>query len=213
MNELIVGKRPAPQNATSFYAIHNGWLIAIFSLVYIVSAWYLQSQVLTDDPAAEVLHKVGLYTYAFVPPGLLLRMAAVAFCLFTGLLLTGRTLSFAKTFKIVLLAEIAFVAYALLKLLILAFFHPIGHLKELQAFAPLSLYSLLDAAAVPRWLTYPLQTINVFEITYWFLLAAGLRNYLGQPLSKMFLLVLSSYGVGLLGWMIAVEFLTLNFTQ
>lgn len=213
MNELIIDKRHSAQSTPSVYSIHNGWLIAGFSLLYLLSAWYIQTAVLTDDVYInKIQHRVGLFSYAFIPVGVLLRTAAVAFCLLTGLLVAGHTLSFRNSFKIALFAEFALVVYALLKLVLLAFFHPIGELRELQAFAPLSLYSLLHAEAVPRWLMYPLQTINLFEIAYWFLLAAGLRDFLGQPLGKMFLLVLASYGVGLLCWMTAVEFLMLNLS-
>jgi hypothetical protein len=53
--------------------------------------------------------------------------------------------------------------------------------------------------------------MNVFEVAYWFLLAVGLRHYLGRPLGRMLLLVLGSYGLGLVCWMAGVEFLVINF--
>jgi len=225
MNELVINKRPTAR----LYDIHWGWLIAGFSLVYIFSAWWMQTSVLTDDVYYNTLggktntdkidsiiqlqHRIGLVSYILVPFELLVRVAAASFCLLTALFVTGRRLSTGTVIKIALFAETAFVAYALLKLVLLAFFHPINSLQELQAFAPLSLYSIANGAAIPDWLAYPLQTINLFEIAYWLILALGLRYYLREPLGKMLLLVLGSYGLGLVCWLTAIVFLILNAAQ
>jgi len=226
MNQLTIEEQPSAPSSSSFYTLHGGWLILAWSFIYIFSAWWIRSSVLTDevylnsvganaDPTKvysiiDLQHRFGPLIYSMVPVGLLLRTAAVAFCLLAGALLGGHKLSFGTAFKIGLFAESAFVAYALLKLLLLAFSHPVSRLQDLQEFAPLSWYSIMSPAAVPRWLMYPLQTLNLFEIAYWFLLAAGLRYFLGQPLGKMLILVLSTYGIGLLGWITSVEFLTIN---
>jgi len=227
MNHLIIEEQPAVHpSGPSLYTIHGGWLIAAWSFIYIFSAWWIRTTVLTDDvymnsmgtladpiklhTIIEFQHRFGPLIYAMVPLGLLLRAAAVAFCLLAGALLGAHKLSFGTAFKIALFAEAAFVASALLKLLLLAFSHPVTRLQDMQEFAPLSLYSILNPGSVPGWLMYPLQTLNLFEIAYWFLLAAGLRYFLGQPLGKMLILVISTYGIGLLGWITSVEFLTIN---
>jgi len=226
MNHLTIQEQPSVRHGSSFYTIHNGWLIAAWSIIYIFSAWWIRTSILTDDvyfnsmgantdptkvySIIELQHRFGPLIYSMVPVGLLLRTTAVAFCLLAGAFLGGHKLSFGTGFKIALFAESAFVAYALLKLVLLAFSHPVSRLQDMQEFAPLSFYSFLGPAAVPRWLMYPLQTLNIFEIAYWFLLATGLRYFLGQPLGKMFILVLSTYGIALLCWIASVEFLTIN---
>jgi len=226
MNHLTIEERPSVPSGSSLYTIHGGWLIVAWSFIYMFSAWWIRTSVLTDEvylnsvgahadqarvySLIELQHRFGPLIYSMVPVGLLLRAAAVAFCLLAGALLGGHKLSFGTAFKISLFAESAFVAYALLKLLLLAFSHPISRLQDMQEFAPLSLYSILPPGGAPRWLMYPLQTLNLFEIAYWFLLAAGLRYFLGQPLGKMLALVISTYGIALLGWITSVEFLTIN---
>ena len=227
MNDLTIDNRP--RSGGNLFTIHSAWLIAAFAVIYIFAAWWIQTGVLTDevyyntlagktstdkiDSLIQLQHRMGLIGYILVPFELLVRVAAASFCLLTGLYLTGRKLSPRAVFKIALFAESAFIGYALLKLIVLAFFHPISRLQELQAFAPLSLYSIADASSIPDWLVYPLQTINLFEITYWIFLAAGLRHLLGEPLGKMLLLVLGSYGLGLLCWLTAAIFLILNASQ
>ena len=228
MNDFTIDNR-RPARLGHLYDIHSAWLIAAISILYIFAAWWIQTGVLTDevfyntlagktssdkiDSLIQLQHRMGLVGYVLVPFELLVRVAAVSFCLLTGLYLTGRKLPTGAVFKIALFAETSFVAYTLLKLVLLAFFHPISRLQELQAFAPLSLYSIADASSIPDWLVYPLQTINLFEIAYWFFLAAGLRYFLGQPLGKMLLLVLGSYGLGLVCWLTAAVFLILNASQ
>lgn len=210
------------------FTFHNGWLIAIWSGIYIFSVWWIRTNVLTVDlyynsidthldsekigAILQMQDRAGLLSYAMVPVGLLLRATLVGLCLQIGLLVTDRKLSFGAIFKVALFGESALVAFAVVKLLWLAFFHSITRLQEMEAFAPLSLYSLPGASALPRWLRYPLQTLNLFEVGYWFLLAAGLRHYLREPLGKMLGLVLGSYGLGLLCWMTGIVFLIVNLS-
>jgi hypothetical protein len=210
MNHLTIDKPSSAPSGQPLYTLHNGWLIAAWSSIYIFSVWWVRTNVLVDDsfqPRAAVV------SYVMVPVGLLIRTSAVAFCLFTGLLLTNRKLSFGSVFKIALFAESALVAFAVIKLLLLVFFHPVTRLQDLEAFAPLSLWNIPGASSLPRWVMYPLQTINLFEIAYWLLLAIGLRHYLGQPVGKMLALVLGSYGLGLLCWMAGIVFLVVNLSH
>ncbi|GAB3250601.1 hypothetical protein GCM10027347_08480 [Larkinella harenae] len=60
---------------------------------------------------------------------------------------------------------------------------------------------------------YPLQTANLFEFAYWFLLAYGVSDACKEPFSKAFSLVRSSYGVGLLLWVTLVVFVTVTYAS
>jgi hypothetical protein len=225
----ITGSRSGPASANSVYAA-NAWMVfAGICFIYLFFNWYLQTQVLTDDVYYYSLgrqvnpdklnaflqgqHRMSLVSYMFIPVILLLKATLVAFCLLTGLLLTSRNCPFTTLFRIALFAESAFVAGTLLKLLLLAFSHDVESLGQYISFAPLSLYSLFNASAVPSWLSYPLQTMDVFQAGYVVLLAIGLRSYLGQPLKKMLWLVLGSYGLGLLCCMIGVAFISISFNS
>jgi len=216
-----------PDN-TSFYSINGWWVFAGMCFIYLFFNWYLQTQVLTDQVyyyslgsqvSAEKLtafldaqHHVAFLSYVLVPVTLVIRMTLVSFCLLTGLLLTSQKLSFKAIFKIVLFAESAFAAGVLLKLLLLAFSKDIESLSQFGTFAPLSLYSLCNPSAVPAWLTYPLQTLDLFQAGYCFLLAAGLCYYLHTPFKKALRFVFCSYGIGILCCMIASAFFIFSNT-
>jgi hypothetical protein len=206
----------------------NIWLVTgITCLVYLFFNWYLQTQILTDqiytyslgrqvnpDKLASFLqgqHRTVLLSYLVVPLTLLVKVSLVSLCLLTGLLLTSLKLPFRTLMRIVLFAESAFVTSTLLRLLILAFSRNVESLGQYMSFAPLSLYSLFRPSSVPNWLTYPLQTLDIFQAGYVLLLATGLHYYMGQPFRKMLELVLMSYGLGLACCMIGFAFISISF--
>ncbi|HVU58467.1 MAG TPA: hypothetical protein VHD83_25575 [Puia sp.] len=216
------GQRPGVPDSDSFYSINRWAVFAGLCIIYLFFNWYLQTQVLTDqiyysslggrvneDKLAAFLdlqHRMAFLGYIMVPVGLLIRMTLVTFCLITGLLLTSQKLSFRTVFTIVLFAESAFAAGVLLKLLLLAFSKNIESLGQFETFSPLSLYSLANPSSIPAWLSYPLQTLDLFQVAYFFLLAAGIRYYLQCTLKKACLLTLGSYGAGLVCCMILFAF-------
>lgn len=222
-------QRPLPPQGQPIYATNAWWVFAGICFIYLFFNWYLQTQVLTDEVyhyslegriGAEKLgafldgqHRMRFFSYLLVPVSLLVRLLLVSFCLLTGLLLTSapRKLAFRDLFRIVLFAESAFAASILFKLLLLAFFHNIDSISQFESFAPLSLFSLTKASSVPLWLAYPLQTLDVFQLVYIGLLAAGLRHFLRLPFRTALMLVLGTYGTGLLCWIIGLAFLTVSF--
>jgi hypothetical protein len=206
----------------------NIWLVSgITCFVYLFFNWYLQTQVLTDqvytyslsrqvnpDKLAAFLqgqHRMVPVSYLVVPLTLLVKMSLVSLCLLAGLLVTYMKLPFRTLLRIALFAESAFVAGTLLRLLILTFSHDVESLGQYMSFAPLSLYSLFNPSSVPNWLSYPLQTLDIFQAAYILLLAAGLHYYIGQPFRKMLGLVLTSYGLGLVCCMIGFAFISISF--
>lgn len=228
MNDLAAAEKRPITLEQPIYAV-NGWLVfSGICFIYLFFNWYLQTSVLTGEVYYDSLggristdklaaflagqHHMSILSYLLVPVTLLVKLGLVSFCLLTGLLLTSRTLPFGTLLKIVLFAESAFAAGTLLKLLLLAFSRNISSLGELENFAPLSLFSFLKASSIPVWLSYPLQAIDIFQVTYFLLLAAGLRFFLKESFRNMLLLVLGSYGVGLLCCMIAFTLLSVSLT-
>ena len=227
MTELAVTEPKKGFSGVSLYAT-NAWMVfGGFCFIYLFFNWYLQSEVLTDkvytytlagqvnpDKLAAFLegqHRMVVLSYLMVPVALLLKMTLVTICLFTGLLLTSQQFSWRQLFRIVLFAESAFVAGTLFRLLLLAFSHRVESLGQYMSFAPLSLYSLFPVTAVPNWMTYPLQTLDIFQAGYILLLATGLQYYMRQPFKKMLVFVLGSYGLGLFCCMIGFAFISISF--
>lgn len=227
MRDLVVNEDRQTIPGAPVYAT-NAWLVfGVICFVAVFNNWYLQKQVLTDqiytyslggqvnpDKLTAFLqgqHRMELLSYLLIPVVLFIKMVLVTLCLLTGLLLTSQKVSFQIVFRIVLFAETAFVASTLLRLLLLAFFHNVESLGQYMAFAPLSLFNFFHAASVPNWLVYPLQTLDVFQVLYIYLLAKGLSVYFKRSLTQSVEQVLGSYGVGLFAAMILFAFISITF--
>lgn len=150
--------------------------------------------------------------YVFVPIFLLLKWLMVAVVLDIGAVIFELELSFKKAFHIAMASEIVFILLLLVKFGWLFYHREIITLEYVQFFTPFSLINLIDYTQLDKWFIYPIQTINVFEISYWFLLAYFLSKETKRSFGKSFEYVIYSYGVGLLIWMVFISFLILNYT-
>lgn len=142
----------------------------------------------------------------------LVRFTVLASCLSLGYYFSKNQFLFRPFFVVTIKAELILFIPILFKLIWFLFIQTDYHLNDLQYFYPLSALNLFDPTFIEPWLIYPLQLLNVFEILYWFALAYGISQSLEIPLEKAFGLVASSYGVGLLLWVVFVMFLTVSFT-
>lgn len=194
--------------------------------LYILSAFISNEYILTSDIyqksfsnelTIDQIHKMitfkesyGWVAYLFNVLVLTIKLNFAAFCLFIGLFFTGKKIAYKKILKVVLLAEFVFVLYAGLRLFLI-FINEFNTLQEIQHFIPLSLYSIFYGNGIPEWLIYPLSIMNVAELVYWFLLALGLTLILKTHYLKNLKTVLTSYGTGLLLWVVVLVFIQVYF--
>ena len=169
----------------------------------------------TRDQVIEVINynrKWKWLTYVLLPILLLLKIALIAKIIDVGAFFIDRKVSYNKLFSAVLKAEFIFLLAPILKLGWFYFVKTDFDLVDLQSFYPLSLINITGYGNLESWFIYPLQAINLIEVTYWFLLAFQIKNLLEVDFGKSFSIVMSSYGVVLLIWIIAVMFFTLNMS-
>lgn len=150
--------------------------------------------------------------YLVIPVLLLLKWALTTLSIYIGTVFFDLKASFKKLFHIVMLSEIVFLIPAVVKFIWLYFHNDNLTLEYVQYFQPLALVNLFEYSKLEPWLIYPLQAFNLFELAYWFLLAFLLKKETQKPFWSSFEFVLSTYGLGLLIWIVFVAFLTLNFS-
>jgi len=150
--------------------------------------------------------------YLVIPVLLLLKWVLTTLSIYIGTVFFDLKASFKKLFHIVMISEIVFLIPALVKFIWLYIHKDNLTLEYLQHFQPLALVNLFEYGELEPWLIYPLQAFNLFELAYWFLLAFLLKNETQKPFWRSFEFVLSTYGLGLLIWIVFVAFLTLNFS-
>ena len=151
-------------------------------------------------------------TYILFPVLLFIKLSLTTLCLSLGCYFAQNRFSFNLFLNVSLSAEIIFLLPVLIKLLWFLFIHTDYDLNDLSQFYPLSVLNLINVKTIPNYLLYPLQTLNLFEVAYWFLLAHGVADATGFSFKRSFELVMSSYGVGLVLWVVLVMFLTITYS-
>jgi hypothetical protein len=169
----------------------------------------------TRDQVIEVVNfnrKWEWITYVLLPIILLLKIALIAKIIDVGTFFIDKKVSYNKLYSTVLRAEFIFLLAPVLKLGWFYFFESDFGLVDLQNFYPLSLINITGYGNLDSWFIYPLQALNLIEVAYWFLLAFQIKKILDIDFSKSFSIVMGSYGVVLLIWIITVMFFTLNMS-
>lgn len=154
------------------------------------------------------------FGYLLIPILIIFRANLVAICLSVGLFFYDieRIVKYKKLLKIALIGEFVFVLIGFFKLFYFAFIKPKYTFEDLNYFFPFSYSNFLNIETIEPWLIYPLQTINLFEVSYFFVLVYGVYKLLQNKYWKSFEMVAVSYGTGLVIWVGFVMFLTLNIT-
>lgn len=201
-------------------------LIFISILLGIVSKYFLNAEELlynfySEELAQEQLEKIlesqkkwEWVGYAIIPLLILIRSSLVALCLSVGVFFyeMERKIPFKDFFRIALVGEFVLVLVGYFKLGYFYFIKTDYSLLDLQQYYPLSYINFLDLEKIQPWLVYPLQTINLFEFAYFFVLVYGLWKLLINNYLKSLEITAVSYGTGLIIWLGLVMFLTLNIS-
>lgn len=154
-------------------------------------------------------------SYMVTPLLIGIKILLVAFCLnFIKLLdLPGLdTIKFSDLVFLALIGESVFVIAGFYKFVNFYWIDTDYSMETLQTYYPISLLNLRDSISTEKWLAYPLQLVNLFELFYWGILAWGIWELSENKISfpKSLGLTTITYGVGLLFWVGVVSFFILN---
>jgi hypothetical protein len=203
--------------------------ILIFVIFFLfLLTWYTQTEILTEREIVNFYSTQLSYEqikqmlsnqkkwewlgYVFIPVFYLLKLSLVTLCVYTGILLLNiKSLSWSRIFGAVVVADMIFLIPAIIKMVWFTF-QADYTLEDVQYFLPGSMLNIFEPKLLEQWLIYPIQSVNIWELLFFIALALGLKKYLDGDFSRSMGLVVSTYGVGLVVWIVFVTFLTLNFT-
>ncbi|HWB92044.1 MAG TPA: hypothetical protein VG605_09335 [Puia sp.] len=210
-----------------FYAFKFWYVFFAYTVMYILLTFLANRYVYTSDFYYSLFQntldseridqliqrnqRFQWVSYIVQPLFLLLRCAIFASVIFAGLLLSKANVSFGSCLRIVIIADGVALIVTLIRT-VWFIFRPTSSPLDFQSFYPLSAIQLLDIHKIPRYLIYPLQQINLFEVCYWVLLAFGIRSLTNRKWDQSFSIVAATYGVSMLIWMLIVVFITLQFS-
>ena len=153
-------------------------------------------------------------SYVITPIMIGIKVLLVAFCLNFVKIISEKLeqVKFRDILTIVLMAEFVFVIAGFYKFFNFYLIDTDYTLETLQTYYPLSLINYKEAISTEKWLAYPLQLCNVFELFYWGILAWGIWELADKKISYQRSLgyVALTYGIGLLFWVGVVCFLILS---
>ena len=153
-------------------------------------------------------------SYAVTPILIGIKVLLVAFCLNFVKIISEKLeqVKFRDILTIVLMAEFVFVIAGFYKFFNFYLIDTDYTLETLQTYYPISLINFKEAISTEKWLAYPLQLCNLFELIYWGILAWGIWELTNKKISYQRSLgyVALTYGMGLLFWVGVVCFLILS---
>ena len=155
-------------------------------------------------------------SYVITPIMIGIKVLLVAFCLNFVKIISEKLedVKFRDILTVVLIAEFVFIIAGFYKFFNFYLIDTDYTLETLQTYYPLSLINYKEAISTEKWLAYPLQLLNVFELMYWGILAWGIWELADKKISYQRSLgyVALTYGIGLLFWVGVVCFLILSIS-
>src|SRR5690625_514769 len=204
------------------------WLLFFLLLFYLGLAMFDQAYIFTDAFLYESLreefsenviesllasgNRFGWVAYAILPIVILFKVLFATVCITIGVILADIDFTFKKIFKSAITSEYVFLTSQTLFSFSLFMNRADLTIENAGNYFPFSMLSFFGVDNVVSWLHYPLQTLNRFEVVYVVLISWLLSRQWKPDFIESLNIVIPSYGIGLLVWMILVVFLTLQIS-
>ncbi|MEM6737497.1 MAG: hypothetical protein AAF620_15660 [Bacteroidota bacterium] len=150
--------------------------------------------------------------YLIVPIIYIIKFTLITLWILSATILFGYKNTFKEIFRVVIIAEFVWLIPSFITLIWFGFIDTDYNLLDVQYFKPLSLLNFFDASQVENWLIFPLQSLNLFEIAYMFVLAIGIKKILKKDYREALNFTIPVYGSALVTWIVFITFLNINLT-
>jgi len=205
-----------------FASVRTWYLFLALCLAYVVLSWLINATLLTEnvyynsfseqlslqqiETFIDLRNRYTFLGYGLIFPSLLLKVTYTAIGLAVAAVLVDWDFSFGDMFKAALVAELVFLAGAVIQFIWCLLFLNVNILADVVGFYPLSLLNFFDTAQLEPWLVYPLRTLNLFEVAYCLFLIYLLSSRFKHSFEATAGLVFGAYGGGLLIWLLLAMF-------
>lgn len=153
---------------------------------------------------------IGLIILPFL---ILIKTTLIASALYIGAFFFSKIpVVFKQIWGTVVKAEFVFLLVNIFKMIWFYFFQTNYNLEDIQYFYPLSALNIVGYKGLEPWFIYPFQTLNLFELAYWLILAYYIGKATETNMDRGLKIVATSYGSALLLWVVTIMFFTLNYS-
>jgi hypothetical protein len=199
----------------------------ILSLLLIIITYIIQSsfyneevfyntyiQQLSVERAKKIYqasNKWQLISLLFLPVTLLVKTFYNSFWITAGSILNNERGGFKSNYNICLKAEYVFMLMLLVKFIWLLTFKQVNTLNDLS-FIPGAVINVYSIDKIPKWLIYPLQTLNIWELMFCIVGTTMYSTQYNVSKVKAMQLFCIPYLFGLLFLLLLIVFITLQLT-
>ena len=187
------------------YVVLAFLVVSEILFTFIVSKYALNDQVLYnsfgDELSIEEIKRFTSTTKANSTMSLLssgakvlVEVVIINVFIMIGVVLMRFAVSFKQAFNVVVKSYVIFTLSRLLLALIYST-TKVENYDDLDYIPRLSLYPFFNAATLPDWAIFPLQTINLLQLGFIALLALGLNIVKRHGYGKWLLMVFVTYGI------------------
>ncbi len=157
---------------------------------------------LQDRPEGMILRMLSTLKFISIPFVYLWKFTVIAFVVWVGCFMFGYRVTYTQCWGVVIGAEYIFLIPEVLKILWFMMVQTDPTLNDISAFYPFSLMHFFDYYSIDRRWAYPLRSLNLFEIAYWFLLVEGIQHYARKDKKYIWIIVSCSYILVFILWLL-----------
>ena len=166
-------------------------------IVYEITAF----QILDERGQLGIFKIISALQYLSIPIIYLFKFTFIGFLIWVGCFGFGYRVTYTNCWHIAMVSELIFVIPELLKIFWFMFFETDPDYGMVKAFYPLSLMNLFEFQHIsPKW-HYPLKSLNIFEVLYWFMLTAGIYIKSGKLYKQSLIISTFGYVIPFLFWL------------
>ena len=141
-----------------------------------------------------------------------LKFIMITSVVYIGIILNdGGKVRFKDILNKVIKAEFIFLIPIIIKIIVM-YFNKNRTIMDIQNYYPLSAMSILGYDNIEKWLYYPLQTLNLFELIYILLLSYFIGRIFKKNVDYGLKIILYSYLPFLILWMTLAVFISINLS-
>jgi len=159
-------------------------------------------QILDERGQLGFFKIISALQYLSIPVIYLLKFTFIAFFIWVGCFGFGYRVTYSNCWHLALVAEIIFIVPELLKIFWFMFFETDPNYGDVKAFYPLSLMNFFNFELIDAKWHYPLKSLNIFEVLYWFMLAAGIFIKSGKVYKQSVIIGTFGYVIPFLFWLV-----------
>jgi hypothetical protein len=172
--ETIIGDLLAIRRISFFFLLCLITFLLLFIKKNFIEFEISAFQILDERGQMGMFKAISAMQYLSIPIIYLVKFTFIGFFIWVGCFGFGYRVTYAECWHIVMVSEIVFVLPEIVKIFWFLFVETDPIFAQVRAFYPLSLMNFFNFELVADKWHYPLKSLNLFEIVYWFFIIAGI---------------------------------------